>query len=734
MGLTDVFGKFLNRAPKEDDNYLSLTLTPEKIIATIWRPLANSVEFVGFSEKKFNNIDSLIHEAAAAIDSAAKNITSDVSQVVFGLSNYWFEDGKPSGETEEVLKSLAQNLDLDAQAFVPLAASQSHYLGLKGESKNAVFIGAFENYTEVCLINNGVVTSSEYKGKASHEEIKRLLNKLQQNAPGDLPQNVVVIGDNASSLIKDLEKEREDATFTKGTKFAILTNEELGNCIAYSQAADVLGTEPQLAGAATPIIKPTPDKNEESEVQHQDHKSTEDGPGEPFDFKEGKDVLEVEKTETLEASDHTEAKDKEEDQYAVDITEKTDVYEAPAQMLEKSKIGKKKSITESLFTLNWLPKLTGGNKKKILVVAVVLAVALMAAIYIIGYTLTNVEVIIRANSKPFEDNFDITVASGAALDTSRSRIPGEEITTTVQENSQAQATGTEKTGNNAKGEVKVFNWTTSKVNFDKGSILISKNGIKFLLDSTIEVASRSAATPGETAVQVTAEDFGKSGNLASGAEFTFKQHDELLYSAKNDNAFSGGDEKEITVVTKDDQDQLAEDLEETLTKKARDELQQKIQGQNISDDAIEIKVVEKKFSAEIGEEATNFTLNMKVEASALTYSEDILKEFLAKVAQEEVEGDSQSRQENIDILELDTSRNKGNLILEGKFRANLVPKIDADGIKSQIAGKSQKSARETIKLNPEIAQVEFKLSPNLIIFSSIPKSKDKIKVTIEAIK
>ncbi len=741
MGVKDFFKKVINHEGVQGTNYLSLALTSDKIIAAIWHfQGASQIDFVGYNEKEFHSIDSLIHEAAVAIDTAAKNITTDVSQVVFGLSNYWFEDGKLSHETGEILKNLAKELELDAQAFVPLAASVAHYLSLKGGSKNAIFIGAFEDYTEVSFIKNGTAQSSEHKGKATLEDISRLIGKIKEAPDQELPNQVIIFGDGATHLKKELDKEDGHKVFKDDAKIEILKNEELVRCITYSQVADILGSEPQIVATATQPTTATKDAEEiEPQEERKEQEKVKEEPPESsdeFDFREGLDVLaspppSSEARETPSSQSPQTASPS--DEYAVDIDEKAHGYETPAQKLQES-TKPKRSWVESMLTLNWMSSLAKGNKKKIIPPAIILAALLLAALYVLGFTLTSAQVMIRANSKPFEDTFDLTVASGAALDTTRSRMPGEEIIATVQDSSQAQATGIKKTGNYAKGEVKVLNWTTSKVDFNAGTVIITKSGIKFELGSKVEIASRSASTPGESTVAVTAQEFGQNGNVSAGTEFTFQKYDELLYSAKNDNAMAGGDEKEINVVTQKDQDNLAQDLEKSLTQKAKEELRQKVGDKEIFDESIAIKVLKKQFDKQIDQEATAFTLSMEIEASALFYKEETLREFLAKISQDEADDYLESAPENIEILDIKATRDKNSLQLEGEYRANLVPKIDVEAIKANIAGKSQKSAREQIRQNPEIRDVEFIFSPNLILFSSLPKNKDKISIKIEAVK
>ena len=372
--------------------------------------------------------------------------------------------------------------------------------------------------------------------------------------------------------------------------------------------------------------------------------------------------------------------------------------------------------------------------KKILIGVIILVLAFFAISFVAGYTISSVQLVLKANSKPQEDTFNVTATASATLDTTRSRIPASEVKGTAADSAQTTATGNKKIGNSAKGEVKILNWTTSSASFDKGTLLISKGGVKFLLDGQVQVASRSASTPGESTVNVVAQDFGASGNIAGGTEFTFQKYDELLYSAKNDSAFTGGDEKQITVVAQDDLTKLEKSLQDNLTTKAKNALKEQNPSEEISDEAIVVKVNKKQFDKKLDDEASSVHLDMEIEASALIYDQNVLKDLLAQLAQETSQDTQIATQENIDILDLSVKRSKDNLTLSGKYRANLVPKINEEEVKDKVAGKSLKDARAIIKQNADISDVEAKFTPNLILFSSIPKNKSKILIKVEAIK
>ncbi len=763
MGVLDSFGKLLNRQPQEETNYLSLTLTSNKILASIWQLSGDQINFIGYCSKNFHNIDSLIREAAVAIDTAAQHIKSDVTQVVFGLSYYWFEDGKITKETANILKNLSRELELEAQAFVPIAASINHFIKLKNQNvPDALYVGAFKDFTEISFLSGETVTPKIIKGSATKEGVNKLLKDLKLEIQKSLPDKVITY-DPDSQIRKELEKADLKEIFGKEPKFEHFQDEDIAKCIAYSQAADVLGHDPTLGTLGQDTVDedvPAPPthkgENEEESIEALQETmppvEIAQTASAGFAFQANHDILETEKGQNFESDmskvekPQYDASDNpiEADEYAVEIDKNKlhpahSGYESPAQKIEETRSVKKGSFFDSLLALSWLSKLSfglskGEKGKKILIPILVLAILATIITYLLTLTFSSAQVIITANAKPQEADMNVTVASGATLDTARSRIPGDVVSATVSDSSQTQTTGSKKTGTFAKGEVNVLNWTTSQISFNKGEALISKNGIKFQLDSDVQVASRSASTPGQSTVAVVAKDFGSDSNLSAGTEFTFQKYDELLYSAKNDNAFTGGDSKQITVVAKDDMTKLENVLADQLTIKAKQSLKDKNPTNQLNDDAIQIKVTKKQFDKNLDDEASSLNLNMEIEATALVYDPNVLKTLLAQQAQEDSQGKLTATPDNIEILNINVKRGADTLKLSGSYRANLLPNINIDNIKDKIAGKNIKDARAIVKENPDIADIEVKFTPNLILFSSIPKNKSKINIQLMASK
>lgn len=764
----NLLNRFFKKEEQQDENFLSLILTSSEIFANIWQFEGENIKTIGFSKKGFKNLDGLIHEAASAIDSAGKLAKTDVSQVVFGLSAFWFEDGKIGKETQSILKNLSQDLDLDAQAFVPLSSSINHYLKMKDSvTPNAVFIGISHQFLEVHLAKNNQISNSKiFKSEPTVEKINSLIGQIKTETGEDLPAKIVIWGVREDSEFqKGLEKNKFKDLFLHEPKMQFMEDEDIAGAVAFSQATDILGHDPQAFGA--PAANVDAATFDETINEHSKEKTQKDEPLSSKDerdlkedelgFVEGEDILEAkaqegdpdlleDQPENKKENTQTEekdSKDKEDEEFAVEINDKgktaAEQISSPKDLYAQSDHKKEnKSLIEKLTTLSYFSLLTKiflkkTSHKNLAILTLGLFLVLGIFLFAGSQFISKADVNIRVNAKPQESTFQVTVAKNGDTNFERSQIAGEEITESVSGNQKAPTNGKKKLGEFAKGEVKVFNWTTSQVSFSKDTVIISKSGVKFSLDGEIQVASRSASTPGEKNASVTASEFGTSGNISGGSEFIFQKFDELLYSAKNDNSFTGGDEKEVTVVSQADQDKLKESLTKTLSDKAKEGLKNKLGNKKLDDSSMTVEATRTNFDKKVDEEAALLSLDMEITAKAIVYSEDELKDYLARNASSDASENLEARKENIEILSLTTKKSGNNLTLSGKYRANLTPKFDDDQLKEKIKGKGEKDARAIIKEVPQVNDVTFSFSPNIFIANSLPQDKSKINFIIEAI-
>ena len=136
------------------------------------------------------------------------------------------------------------------------------------------------------------------------------------------------------------------------------------------------------------------------------------------------------------------------------------------------------------------------------------------------------------------------------------------------------------------------------------------------MDNTVTIASSSGdifsgTTPGTTQTTITAKDLGTDGNEPSGTEFAIGSDNTV--AAKNDNAFSGGTKKTVTVVSANDLAKLRASLPKSVQGSAQQKLLQQADSGStvlplVSDPTLENQVFDKN----IGDEATQVSLTASV--------------------------------------------------------------------------------------------------------------------------
>ncbi|HSX18894.1 MAG TPA: hypothetical protein VLE91_02035 [Candidatus Saccharimonadales bacterium] len=723
-----ILGKVFSKNPQTNNNYLSLILTPDRILASIWTFEGDQVKTLGFGHKSYKDQDILIHQSAIAIDSAGEQAKVDITKTVFGLSEFFLEDGALSRQTAKTLKKLATELDLDPQAFVPISTGINHLLKVEESiTPHTILLGIFDDFCEIHNVENGTITKSKStQGPINIEKLRNLTKSLKEENK-ELPARIVVYGISESSdLAQKITQDEWPGTFVHAPKIDFLDDAELCRSASYAQAADVLGYEVQIQQA----------EQSEKETGQTEVPVPQKAPPQANElgFVEGEDIL----LTKIEPPKQPIQKDPDLENIAP-INPKQEEFKTDAQDAQippqLKNHGPKKSLLSHLpisalsGLFNFDP--TSKSGKKILIAVVVLVLLVVGVTFVLGQTIAKAQITIKVNGQKLEKSFSAKVTSGAAYDKNNAQIGGNIVSGNASGSQKAVATGSKKIGDSAKGPLTVYNWTNAEKDFTKGTGVISKNGVKFTLDGDVQVASRSASSPGQSTVNAVATEVGTGGNLDANQDFTFAQYDQLAYSATNPQAFTGGSERQATVVTQDDLDKLTKSLTDTLTQKAKDDLKNQANGQKIDDSATLVKVTKKQLDKNALDEAALVNLDMEIQVNVLTYSEDDLKKLISESYANEAADNLEIRPENVTFSDINIKRTGDQMQLGGKFQANLVPKINEDDLKGQIAGKSEKGARTAILAIPGVVDMEVKFSPNIPIFGAIPRNKKNITFKVE---
>lgn len=737
MKLSNPFSKHKEEKDQSQDSYLALTLTPDKIIACVWNFNLEDINIQAVEERPFVDSENLIHETAVAIDSACQKADTDVSKVVFGLSQSWFEGEDISEKSAKALKALSEDLELEAQAFVSLASSINHLFKVtEGITPQAVLVGIFQSsastFCEVNLVKNNKVTSSKTSAQIlSAEKISTLIGQLKE---GDetLPARIIIYGNPNSEILEKLQSSKFEGLFVHQPKIDFVENDKLAASVAYAQAADVLGHDPLPQSGK----KPHPTQGSEPNQEKVQTEPLQSRGTDELGFVAGVDILQNQKPEAEEEQipapvpipQHRGPIRKED--YAVEIDE-SDYEDQPAAV----RVPKLPKFHLPKFLK--MPSLPKPSKKLGIILAAVL-VLLTIGVIAAGQTLTSAVVDIKVTAKSQDGTFKAAVVSGGSYDKSLSQIPGQVTAGKASGSQKATATGSKKIGNKAKGPVNFRNFVSGQpITFKAGTEIITQDSsaLKFTLDENITVPAVTVDAsgnhnPGIIKANVTAENVGPTYNVGVNKNFGIVGQEFLSYDAISiDPGISGGDEKQATVVSQGDLDKMAKTQTDTLTQKAKDDFKTKSQGANIPDGSLVVSVTKKDFDKKVDDEASIINLNMEIEVSAVSFNQNDLQKLISETRDNQA--NLQSRPGDIEVSDISAKRTKDTLAITGSYRAKLIPIFDEDRLAAQIAGKNIKEARAIIKQTPEVSDVLVSFSPAIPFADSIPRAKSKIKFKIE---
>ena len=261
--------------------------------------------------------------------------------------------------------------------------------------------------------------------------------------------------------------------------------------------------------------------------------------------------------------------------------------------------------------------------------------------------------------------------------------------------------------------------------------------MKFTIDNDVTVASQSVtktgATFGTTKVKTTATQIGVDGNLPAGTDFSFKDYPQTSYTTSNDNAFSGGSSKEVTVVSKDDQNKLLESLANELKEKVKNEIPDKVSGETtFINQSFETQIIKKTFDKEEGTQGTNVTLSLELKIKIPTYKSEDLKDILTKYFEANTPDGYDFKASDVTIQsQLKEVKKDGKIIFSAHFKANLLPKINTEEIRRNITGKNLKLVEDYFRGLTTIAGYEITIKPKLpLLTNSLPNISRNISIAV----
>lgn len=677
-----------------EEYFIVLGVEEHKITAVVAAISQDNISIVGKGESEFTEGENEIEAADIAISTAEKNISEQtlIKKVIFGLPPLFLDEDKIKPEFMDRLKKIGKELDLSPQGFIEYPQAISFYLEKKEESPpTLLLLSVGRNNLTLSQVRVGKVERNVIVTRSSsvYSDFEKIMSSFSSEI---LPSKIIIYDEVKGTQLEELREEllrfpwHKHASFLHTPKIEILDEDSINTALVEAAASSLI-KELQIDG----VKITTDEKKGQAE--------------ETFGFTQSalNEIKEAPKEETTAPMDDN-------------IT-----------AVEKPKISLKLPEIH-------LPKLSFPKTPifSFLAIITLLVLAGFSLFWFYPYSTVNLIVYPKTASQQLPVGF---TTDAEQLQAEKNIILSNTLSEEISGEKTAATTGKTKIGDRAHGEVVVYNKTTTSKTFPKGAVLLNGE-LKFTLDDDVSAASASdtgeGLTFGKTTAKITASEIGPEANSPANSNFSFKDFPQTTAYAKNNSSLSGGSSREVSSVSKDDQDSLLKSLSQELELLAKQKITQRIStGEKILDGSLHSSVVSKKFSAEVGSEAKEISLNLSLKIDALVFKES---DLTVLVKEDQIPPPSgftiDTTKTAVQITQTKIEKN-GSISAVATITAFFMPQIDKDKIKRDITGKTFTQVGNLLSTAENIAGVEIIKERNLPLFANtLPFNGNNININL----
>lgn len=724
------FGKKEN-----SETFLALVFQDEKINSFIFEKVPQKITILAQHEEYFESsidetdIEELVNLTDKAISYAEEKIGKDlgVLKTIFGVKQNWISEDKIKQEYLDKLKKLSDDLGLTPIGFLTTGdAIVNQIQKEEGAPPSAVLADIGKKYVTVSLVKVGKIVES--KTSEIHQSpvftVDTLLKHL--TIPEILPAKVYFIGEEELSQEFIGHQWSKSLPFLHLPQIINLPEQFVANAfvsgVAKEMRAQVVVGEKEQTTPVPPFKAPPETAEPKPEgIEYVDNAAS------LFGFAKDEDIAKKPK-------DNFQTVSTAQPQEEIKTRGKKFALPAPTAILPflKGVFSQSKTAISKLNIKSFSPAALRERKKFLLLGLIPVFLILFLAWYIFGL---KAEVVLGVKSETKEMSQKVLFSSSQPSDFDNNIITSQKVEAKESGSITRAVTGKKETGDKAKGTVTIFNSTDSTVTFPAKTTITSSNKLSFITLDKVTVASQSGAsdpfatkTPGKANVNVESVEFGPEQNLPSGTKFTIGSN--ALIAAKNDNPFSGGTKREITIVSENDIEKIQEELIKSLQEKARDQILAKVaEDSDILQGFTSTELTDESFDKEEGDEAKQLTLKATVSFLTLSYKKKDMLDYSTFLFDSE---SSEINKNNLEVSFKDidsVSEDEAEVLLE--LKAKILPKLQKEDLISKIKGKSFSEAENILLSITDVEKVSFKFIPNIGFLPKVlPRVSENITIRI----
>lgn len=726
--------------PDQEKHYFFTVLLTDKYLqSSLVSNNGQGIQTKEFSEiKTYFDRKDLLEQLDKSLQQLGPD-SQDVVETIFAFDQDWLEDGELSDTKKPIVKEISEELSLDAigQFSIPEAMAEARLIGdendsclllvFKDDSFNLIFIkhGEFVDLINVGRSDNIINDFTEALARAAKklgQDGKYFPNKI-------LMTSIALKQKELESLHAQLIKVdwTNNPGFTQVPNIVVLEADYMIKSASLS-AGKIFTKENFL----TKLPRNTTEFNEADNESFKSVEVEEKAPvlQELKPVQVSNDEYAIEKPSAtsfgISFDQNYFAKDgKNQDLQAQDMKEKV------SNQLE-SISGDRQNKRRSPLLRFYL-----AHQKIILMGVAAGLLGILSIFMIFTFFFSKVRVILspkqillqKSTTITLDPNVQSSDFSKGLLKASleNKEINGQDVTAT---------TGIGLVGDKAKGKVVIYNKTLEKAELKAGTVL-SNNGIKFVLDSAVEISAAEekdgGLSYGKAETTVTANDIGSEANFNKDTKFRVAEYFDDKFSATSLDNFSGGSSREVRVVAEADLGRLLKALSEKLAKEAGTELEQ------ASKDGIYLvptgktKVIKSDFSAEVGGETESLSLDLTLEVEAVKYLSTDLKELATSILEKDLPaGYSFKDQPSLMSDKAQTASDSSRVKINTEISTKAMAKLDLDGLKKEILGSNWLESKASLEGKDEIDQANLVFNPPFLanILKTLPADESRITVEI----